>query len=421
MRMLPEIATTRFVQARRVLFVGSCLAAIGCSQGASLETTEENKQAVIDGQPSPAADDSVFVIIDPMGTWCSAVAVAPNLALTARRCVASGENIPRLKCDSETGLGFPIQQVADPSTYATLFGNQVPLSNGPVPKRFFAGPTLDLCLNDVVLVEFEAPLPVGPMRLRLDGPATYDEQGTLIGWGYDVNDAEGSPLPPQRRKVSLTVLKMGPNDYAYDGGGVFSIPANAFLTGQGACNGDYGGPFVSADTGAVVGLVSDVEPFDLGVGANASATSADTRADCVAAHTVFADLVSQQDWIRAAFVEVGQAPWLEGYQAPAEVGQSCHNDAECISGTCSLTDQGGFCTARCDAQTCPAEMQCVPVNGASWCVPSVAGGSATSSGCSIGLRTRQLTLWTFIGYCAPALLFIRRSRSRPNRCSPPII
>ncbi|HYQ04706.1 MAG TPA: trypsin-like serine protease [Polyangiaceae bacterium] len=403
------------------LLASSWLATFGCGARPDSESLGVSTHGVFGGQLSPAAHDNVIYIIDGQGSWASAVVVGANLALTARDFVSDTETGPlrNLKCTASGG--HPLVQAANnPEHYRAVIGNEYPRSPGPFAKHFYGGPSLDLCDNNIALVEFDGPLasadgtPLAPMALRLDTPAVMGETGTLIGWGHSEDDAFGSPVS-QRREVAVKVEKTGPGDYATADSRSITIPAASFITDQAGCTGDEGGPFVSTGTGAVVGLVSRVEQHDLGTPVAPAATTKVTSDFCAGGFTEFRDLSSQQAWIREAFAELGQAPWLEDFARPEALGGPCSADAECVSGTCSLTKHGGFCTARCEARECPSSMQCVAVQAQSWCVPSAVAGPITSGGCSLVNFNRQQSPWSMLACSALTLSVLCSLRTKSNR------
>jgi hypothetical protein len=263
-------------------------------------------------------------------------------------------------------------------------------------KRTFVGPGLDFCNDPLALLELAEPInDVAPMQLRLDTPTTVNETGTLIGWGEStVSPQANSGL--RRFQTQLTVR---------------SLSGSKFITGPGGCYGDDGGPFVSTRTGAVAGVMIRFNPDD---SAGDAGSLNEQFKDCLGASTVFQSLLSQGDWLRRAFAEAHQTPWLEGTSSsPAALGSTCAADSDCISGFCAGAGSARFCSDFCDLSPCPNGMQCLGAAGMKLCVPEqVRSEPASSASCTVVWRRDKSSAWPPLA--ALTVVIVRRRRRRAS-------
>jgi hypothetical protein len=390
--------TRKLAWARLLLGVASALVTSSCGPSMPAEADGKIEQALIDGGLSPPDQNAVVVLFNSDIDWCTGVVVAPNLVLTSRHFLFDA-NPWYLNC-GEGGKGSVlVGQANDPTTYGISVGNKKPRTLPVYGKRIYAGSDLDLCHNDLALVELETPLAVTPLPMRLDGPTEVGEQGTLVGWGEDTDPLAADPelkhltVIDERQQLSLEVDAMPDPDNG------------KFTTTQGGCFGDNGAPFISKRTGAVVALMSTIEPVNPVTNLDIPNFSA-----CIGATDVFQTLSSQADWIRDAFAQAGQSVWLEGLSQPAELGGSCQVDAECISGLCVGTGSARFCSTDCSSTPCPEGLQCLG-GSQKLCVPAQASDSAvTSSSCTLAGPENIGTPWGALSL--PIISLFLRSRRR---------
>ncbi len=386
-------------RARRARGPGSTLAALaalavsaftllGCGSvsGSREEDVALNRAPIIGGEDSPPGQDAtVYVYFDQL--TCTGVVVAPTLVLTARNCLFDSANVQHpndsqdrdlyIRCrPSETGE--PVYQTLVPHDFTIAVGTwpeeRLPKAKG---LRFYVGDDLDLCTNDIALIEVDTPLSPAPLALRLDSAPRVGESGTVVGWGITSESQGRSPRVRQQR--DLQVLAVGDSQFPI-AGRQLSVNAGSFLTGEAGCLSDTGAPFISDESNAVVGILSYIEPVNLAVSVDAGA------AYCSGGYSVFRSLQAQSQWIREAFARAQQEPWLEGNPPLAPVGQSCASAGDCASGVCKgVTNGVSFCSQSCD-QDCPNGMQCLGAVGDRWCTPArVPDTDAASSGCAVGL------------------------------------
>ena len=405
--MHAHVVHGRCVERSVLLAVCGALLLCACGQGAETETLGLSEQAVIDGEPSPQAQNAVVAILNKQNEWATGVVVAPTLVLTALHFLFSATEPYHLQCASDRS-GTPIVALLEPAGFSILYGNQKQLTPVARGVHVYHGADLDLCRNDIALLELDTPLTVTPLPLRLDAPAQRQEAGILIGWGQSAA-SEPPGIGLRRLQSAQTVLTVGPTLLALDDGGQLQVGNGTFVTGDGACFGDGGAPFISAATGAVVGVFSTLATLDPRAESQSFSFS-----ECVGAHDVFRSVSAQSAWIREAFADTEQAPWLEGFAQPAATGKSCKVDAECISQRCAVAGGVGFCTVSCESAPCPGELQCVGAPGTQLCVPPRLASGATAQSCCMGISAP--TRWATLLFTP--LLFIWRRRRRSWSCNP---
>lgn len=314
--------------------------------------------AIVNGAVSPAEQDAVVAIQYPDGSGFTGVVVAPTLVLTARHAVvtfADSTTAVALNCVDPL-QGAPVDHNLSVGDLSVHVGSKTPLQDPISVIRIFSGASLDLCESDVALLELGTALDVPPLPLRLERETMPGETGTLIGWGQSELDAGARRfIAPHgaRRQVQLTIEAVGPGALKLSKGAPLPVPESWFVTGPGACYGDSGAPFISQETGAVIGIWSTLELQGTG-------TAPWTLESCLAGRPAYRRLAADQySWLKDAFRAAGQAPWYEGRARPAVTGSSCLSDEECLSRLCLHAKSGSFCSQSCATAECPAAMTCV--------------------------------------------------------------
>jgi hypothetical protein len=364
---------------------------LGCSAPEATESREMNTraEAVVNGELSGDDQNSAVLIYNNMiSEWCTGAVVAPTLVLTARHCLFNYKSGPNniVKCD-EQGQVSQVYDSFDPAKLTVSIGKE----RGPnlVPEAIgvdiHSSPNeLDLCLNDVALLEVDTPLSQPIYPLRLDTPPQIGERGVLVGWGANEGDVD-SPRPPltKRRQRDLEVLGVGPTNFKPEAGTPRFIEKATFIATEGGCQGDSGGPLISNETGAVFGVMHAMQTPDPTQGLE----SESVIADCLGGFTVLHRLDVQEEWIRSVFRKVGAAPWVEGRPVPRELRESCELGEDCVSGLCIHAGESAFCSVRCDDAACPSGMQCVGADFERVCsLPEVESAESSSSGCALAAR-----------------------------------
>jgi MYXO-CTERM domain-containing protein len=378
------------------------LAVVGCSQGPSSTQLDVTRQSVLGGYASPPEQNAVVLIVGPGDVRCTGVVVAPTLVLTARSCLyelTNGTDTSQYVLCLPRGAGAPLLKALDPRSFEISVGTGTRRTEAK-GVRLYAGDKLDLCSSGVALLEVDTPLSPAPMALRLDSGARLNELGKFIGWGID----EKSPTMPPQDRLQRDVQVLAVGDSAFK---QLEVVAGSFITGEAGCLLDQGGPFISDESNAVVGILADLDPAD------PNATVDEGLVYCRGALDEFRSLDAQSGWIRDAFLRTNQVPWLEGRPPLAAIGQSCVSAGDCSSGVCKSTTGGArFCSEDCSSTDCPEGTLCVGAKGEQWCVPAqVQSGTPVSVGCSASSGGQAHGAWLAL----LPLGIARRRRKRRTR------
>ncbi len=227
------------------------LAVAGCSgEGVRWSATDEARAAIFEGQPD-VARRSVFAVRrsgsspdEDARAACTGVLVAPHLVMTARHCVVR-EPAELVICGhSRLDVLLPASSVSV-SNDAVLSGDSrwYGARDLVVPEDGDDACGFDLAL--IVLAEPMAPELATPAEMRLTEPPTPGESLTAVGYG-EAGDGE-TPVTRLARS-ELAVACVG-SECGY------GVGESEFVTTDGACRGDSGGPALD-ELERVVGILS---------------------------------------------------------------------------------------------------------------------------------------------------------------------
>jgi hypothetical protein len=393
----------------------------GCGDASLGDAQGRVEQRVVNAQPSPASQNAVVAVYyekPGKATWATGTIVAPNVVLTSKQLLFDAgpqDPVDSIECD-DNSVGSPVGQARDPADFLVMFGEKLPMRATARGTRVHGSGVLDFCKDDVALLEIDTEFPIAPVPIRLNGLPLQDEQGLLIGWGLTddrLRSPEGSypSLMGKRQQTELKILTIGPDDFPVSHGAVW-VNEDTFVAGEGGCYGDAGAPFLSMETGAIIGTLTSFEPDDL------TAAFVGDAVDCYGSHGIFRTLSAGREWLLGTLRDVGKAPSIEGLRAPGVSGDACTDDAECMSGRCLTASVGGFCTVSCDAASCPMGQQCLTVDDQQWCVPErLDQEDSDSTACSVSFsprasRSSALSLIASVF----ALCWLRRRRNASRRC-----
>jgi len=393
---------------------GAALAACaGQPQAESIGTSQEE---IIAGSTSPSSQDAAVLLVhfDGGGSYaaCTATLVAPNLVLTARHCVSHAVEEP-FYCDADGALvaagpggGTVTSDFAADELYVFTGTKRPNLQLGKVQaaahgKTLFHDDSKVLCGNDLALVVLDhdvAGATIAP--IRLDGPIAVGEKLTAVGWGATTSTE--TPLVRQQRS-GIVVRHVGP----FGKGSVSAVPANDFSVGESICAGDSGGPAISEETGAVIGVVSR--------GGNGTNDPDDLAAGCIGASTInhYTQTAPFKDLILSAFESARQEPWVESGIDPrlSKFGVACGSNEDCRSNICSQ----GTCGQSCATEACPNGFVCQTEGGDKMCrAPENAANPHDSHGCALSSpgEDRPFGALALTGAIGLVLAAMRRRRSR---------
>lgn len=392
----------------------------GCASNAVEVDSAMKTEPVIEGSvDTVTADAAVVIVSDKLDQLATGVLVAPTLVLTSRHLPflpASAQDQPFfLHCSEDPDgklTGEPITEALNPADYGVAIINKQ-RKNVVKGVRFFAGAALDLCENDMVLLQLDnAVTDVAPFPLRLDGPPVARERGWLVGWGMteqsdDVLPDQGLVTADAPMRVAIDVRAVGKTDFVLPNGSSLLVPDGMFLAPPSGCYGDNGGPFI-AQSGAVIGILSNIVPSE----PTGHSADEESQRDCRLSPSVFRSLATQSAWIRDAFVQAGEVPWLENLARPAALAEPCQDNRECLSGSCVSTSGHAFCSRSCEVDACPAGLQCLGEAGTRSCLPARLKVSAeTSSSCAVQRAPAAASKW-LLGMGVALTVFSRRRRRK---------
>ncbi len=284
--------------------LAAALGSAACTAPVDEPATSELRAAIVNGEPSDASEDYVLRLeskaIGSEGENCTSTLVAPNIVFTALHCVSyfgagkfscapDGTLNPTAPGDGELGA------LAPPESVKVFVGASTNTEPDAYGIKVFGTGASNICRNDFAIVILDRNLDLPVASLRLVRPMAKGELMTVVGYGLTETDVSNG----RRRRTGVPVTDVGPL--------VLSGPTTAaprtFVTSQGPCFGDSGGPAFSEDTGALSGVYS--------LAGGQVCTARNIR-------NVYTRLSPFTNLIEQAFAEAGAEPVLEPYDGPPE-------------------------------------------------------------------------------------------------------
>lgn len=190
------------------------------------------------------------------GLACTGTLIAPNLVATALHCVTT-EILGYFNCLPDGSLSAT--STVEESTLGPLVppGNVKVYTGSPVNygepaavgKRLLGTGSTQACQGDLAFVVLDRDLDLPTVPVRLDKLAGWRETVSVLGYGQTDNTAHES----MRIIREVEVLDVGPASTAEP---TRTQAPRTFTVGTGPCKGDSGGPALSADNRALLGVFS---------------------------------------------------------------------------------------------------------------------------------------------------------------------
>jgi hypothetical protein len=276
------------------------------------------------GVPDRGADPAVVAIDLGGQARCGGALIAPDVVLTALRCVVSPQ---------PTTCPARAPQIAGtlmPQSLRILVGDQWATAEERARGRdIVARPGYEPCGADIALVVLDAPIDdIEPLSVRPTGSAKGDHLRTT-GFGHLGN--------------SWVVDKI-----VRDHLSVLDTTATELWIGE-TCAGSPGGPALDESTGDIVAVASRPDGPSCG---GAHAIDVYTRADA------FLSLIGEALAKSGATMGPGRGR-KKTKKGPLDMGANCVRGADCAAGVCATDRSHEYCSRTCQLHDrCPAHFRC---------------------------------------------------------------
>jgi V8-like Glu-specific endopeptidase len=324
---------------------------------------------IVDGEPTDEHDAVVYVTAGSGAgsAMCTGSLVAPQLVLTAKHCIDTGDGAPR-----------PPEQVR---VYTG------PSATSPTAQHFVSevrpapGSWEVTSGTDVAVLFLAEPAAEEPMALSFQNPVILvDRLVTAVGYGMTPSGDHGVKLAAQKQ--------------------IERVDSNFLWIEPAICPGDSGGPVIGPDAGAIWGVASFIQG------------PTGTEPQCGTAPGAYTGIRSFEDFLLDAIsdsghcVPTGGPEMCNGRDDTCDgvvdegclpLGDPCDRSDECTGGLCADPGSGPVCTQRCNplepSVGCPPDMHCTLVGGCDGlCAPGVPGADALGLGgsCREGVECHSL-------------------------------
>lgn len=243
--------------------------ALGCSSPREVDPTTQVREPILGGQISNAGtDDDAVLLLRATAegeVLCTATLVAPNLALTARHCVAhsgpplfqcteKGELVPNGWEGGTLGADFPPETIS-------LFSVDERDEPAAIVSAIVSSNTDTICKNDIAYLVLDRNVNLPVRSIRSERTTAPHETVTLVGFGATTTGQKLDYLEVNRKRLTgRDIVDVGPDSESDPI--VDAPPRSLLLHGPASCVGDSGGPAFSEETGAIIGVFSILSDID---------------------------------------------------------------------------------------------------------------------------------------------------------------
>ena len=275
-----------------------------CSAPGAEPELGQVRQAIVNGERSDETDDgAVYVLTRTSATdriFCTGSLIAPNLVLTALHCITHTIDgnfscRPDGTIDSNTSGDGTVGQLVTASNVEVYLGVMPGAEPDAVGQRLIGTGTTQICKNDLGIIKLDRELDAPLLPLRLESTTKVGEMVRVVGYGQtETSGTSGRFFRSGRR-----IVDVGPET---DQEPTQTAAPRTFVVNEGPCHGDSGGPAISEETGAVLGVYS--------LAAANTCTSVGVR-------NVFTRIAPFSALILSAFDAAGAEPLLEEVETAA--------------------------------------------------------------------------------------------------------
>lgn len=294
----------------RVLCILSLTCACSGEQSDFSSDIGQLEQPIVQGARSDTSEDATLYVrtrFSPtQGVSCTGTLIAPNLVITALHCVTENE-LFMFACNNDGTLqdenraDGALGRLAPPSAVNIFTGLRtegIPEGDEPdaVGAQLFGTGSNQICRNDLALILLDRDLDLPISAIRLETTVRWGDMVRVVGYGQTGVSGDAGRFT----RSGVRIVDVGP---LTDGEALRTAAPRTFVTNEGACHGDSGGPAFDQETGALVGVYS---------------LSAGETCESTGIRNVYTHLNPFSSFILDGFEAAGAEPLLEDDGTPDE-------------------------------------------------------------------------------------------------------